>query len=180
MTDQGPADRTDASPLEPRETPGGASCPPTCCTGRSWIMWVLLILAALVYFNTSRSGSPASAVAWDTDYTAALAQADQTRRPVLLNFHATWCGVCKAMDAEVFSRQDVADALSGWVAVGIDGDQQEDLAAKYRISAYPTFVMLDSTGQEVFRHEGSLPAEDFIKTVGTIERSLKAASQPEG
>jgi thiol:disulfide interchange protein len=141
-------------------------------------MWVLLIALALVYFNSQRTSSVASAVPWGEDIKAALATAKQKGQPVLLKFHATWCGPCKMMESEVFARKDVGDALSKWVTVSVDGDKQRPAISDYRVEAYPTIVVLDSNGKEVFRNEGTMTAEELLGQVRAIEKALGVGTRP--
>ncbi|HSW44531.1 MAG TPA: thioredoxin family protein [Phycisphaerae bacterium] len=170
------------SPRQDREAPvsvppsaepaRGGSCPLPGCGSRSWVLWLLLIIAALVYFNSSRASSVPSAVAWDTDIEAALAKARQARRPVLLKFHATWCGPCREMEREVYSRKDVGDTLKSWINVSIDGDEHPKVLDRYNVDVVPTLVMLDSDGKELFRYVGYMSAEELTKTIKAIDKTL--------
>ena len=155
-----------------------ASCPIPGCGGRSWVLWALLLGLALIYFNSNRASSVPSAVPWSEDLQAALAGARETHQPVLLKFHAVWCGPCQMMEREVFSRKDVADALAKWVTVSIDGDKQPSAVSSYRIEAYPTFIALDSDGKEVFRYEGTMSAEEFIRRIQAVGKALSASTHP--
>lgn len=162
----------------PSQSAGGPCCPLAGCGRRSWVLWaILLILLALVYFNSRRTESVASAVPWDNDLQAALDKARQSHRPILLKFHAVWCAPCQAMEREVYTRKDVADALSHWIAVGIDGDEQPRLINRYNVNAYPTLVMLDATGKEIFRYEGYMEAEQLIRIIQSLDKSRKAGTQ---
>ncbi len=155
-----------------------ASCPIPGCGGRSWVIWVLLIALALLYFNSQRTSSVASAVPWGENVQAGLVTAKEKGRPVLLKFHATWCGPCKMMDKEVFAHNDVGEALANWVTVSVDGDKQREAVSQYKIEAYPTIVVLDSDGKEVFRNEGTMSAEEFITQVRAIEKGLGGSTRP--
>ena len=73
--------------------------------------------------------------------------------PTVIDFYATWCGPCKAI-APVF------DVLKGEYGekinfVSVDVDADNETARRYGIEAMPTFVILDSEGEEIRRIVGA-------------------------
>ena len=62
-----------------------------------------------------------------------------------------------------FSRSQV------FVRVFVDTDPDGDrLARRFRLEGFPTFIILDSKGQEVDRIEGGMSAQDLIKALTDI------------
>lgn len=69
-------------------------------------------------------------------------------RGEVLFFNASWCGPCRQMKPIVASLR-----AEGYHLRDIDVDHQRPLAAKYGISAVPTFVFVEN-GREVNRFSG--------------------------
>ena len=120
--------------------------------------------------DTSISGSmkevagPPAVVAgqWSTDARAALAFAKTEDKKVLLFFTGSdWCGWCKRLDREILSTPQFASyATENLVLVKLDFPrtlpqsdrvkaQNRGLAEKYRITGYPTIIVLNSEGKQV-------------------------------
>lgn len=57
---------------------------------------------------------------------------------VIVDFFATWCGPCKVI-APMFAEW--AQKTPTVVVLKVDVDQGEDIAAKYEITAMPTFLV---------------------------------------
>ncbi|MBI4579310.1 MAG: thioredoxin family protein [Planctomycetes bacterium] len=152
----------------------GSRCP--SCGGGKVLLIGLVALAAAYLWVSHRSSAPAgpSAVTWIDDYDAAVVAGARKNQPILLAFKATWCTSCKAMDAEVFTQQAAAKALTDWVTVHVDVDQHADLARKYNITGVPTFVVLSPAGNEVERISGGLSLSDFATFLASA--SAKAAT----
>ena len=124
---------------------------------------VPFLVAALVMFGCTAVNSMADAD-WSTDYTAALKQAKESGRPVLVDFTGSdWCGWCIKLDKEVFSQQAFKDyAKDNLVLLQLDfprakpqtdevKKQNQELAGKFGIRGYPTIVLVDSEGKELAR-----------------------------
>src|SRR4051812_23068143 len=72
-------------------------------------------------------------------------------RPVLLDFGARWCQPCKALTP--IAASIAAEYTGRLKVVAIDADDCPELAARYRVRAMPTLIVIDR-GQEVRRHVG--------------------------
>lgn len=126
-----------------------------------WVIWLGLLIVLVVYAIVSRprSGPP---LEWGTDLKAAIAQAGQSNRPILVDFYATWCGPCQTMKETVLSKPEFAQATQNWITVQIDVDQQPQLADQYRIETVPTFLVLSPDGRELARQSGTMGIREFV------------------
>jgi thioredoxin 1 len=63
----------------------------------------------------------------------------QATVPVLLDFHANWCGPCRALKPTL--QQIIEQSKGEYKIYGIDVDDSPDLASMHQISGVPTMVI---------------------------------------
>lgn len=133
----------------------------------------ILLLAALLAAALPAHAAP-PAIAW-RDWEPGLRSAQQSGRPILVDVYTDWCGWCKRMDRDVYSRADVRAYLSRhFVAIRLDAEALDparydgksftarSLAAHFRVSGYPTTVFLRSGGEHLVNVPGYVPADRFL------------------
>lgn len=61
-------------------------------------------------------------------------------------FHASWCPICKDIDAEI--NADISKIPAGVTLIKTDFDSSIDLRKKYGVTYQYTFVQVDNNGNE--------------------------------
>jgi thioredoxin 1 len=83
--------------------------------------------------------------------------------PVLVDFHATWCGPCKMLTPIV---EKLADDFEGKLKVAkIDIDQAPNVASKYGVRSVPTVMVFDG-GERKASHIGLAKREKLLELAG--------------
>jgi thioredoxin-related protein len=136
---------------------------------------------AIALMISAAASLQAAELTWQTDFAEASKQAAQEHKYILLDFTGSdWCPWCIKMDKEVFDQsQFSAFAVKNLILVKVDfprktaqspaeKSQNEELAKKYAIEGFPTYILLDSSGKEVRRQVGYLQggATAFIDWLG--------------
>jgi thiol:disulfide interchange protein len=116
---------------------------------------------------------------WETDVDAALALAKKEKKAVMLEFTGSdWCPPCIMMGKEVFSKEEFLKAASkNYVLVHLDfpkkdkelTEKNQPYLEKYKVSGFPTVVLLDSEGVEFSRFTASKypKVELFLEQLAT-------------
>lgn len=104
-------------------------------------------LAAVLALGTGAPAQAAGKISWQTNFESAMAAAKRSGKPMFVDFYATWCGPCKALDAKVFPDARVVQAARSYVMVKVDGDKRPDLVKKYGIQGYPSLAFFSPSGK---------------------------------
>lgn len=86
-------------------------------------------------------------------------EADDESDPRILFFTAPWCGPCQQIKRRIFpvmieAGWRISAREDGHIQI-VDGDHLPELAARYRVTTYPTFIVVHGD-QEQLRHTGYL------------------------
>ena len=109
----------------------------------------------------------------------AITKAKAEGKHVFIDVYTSWCSPCKMMDAQIYPLKEAGDyfnprfvSLKLNAEAGIDGPK---FANKYKVNAYPTFVVLDGNGDLVHMFSGGvLDAAIFNDKVGEAFDENKA------
>ena len=96
---------------------------------------------------------------------AVLDSARNARKLVFVDCYTKWCKPCAEMSAMVFPLKEMGDYFNPkFIATKLDMETLEgvELNKKYHVTSYPTFLILDTKGEELGRILGAMPAEKFI------------------
>ncbi len=86
--------------------------------------------------------------------------------PVLVDFHATWCGPCKQLSPII---EEIAVDLKGKIKViKIDIDKNQKAAEVYQIKGVPTMILFHK-GKILWKQSGVMPKQNII---GIIQQHI--------
>lgn len=117
---------------------------------------------------------------WTQDFEAAKKLAVERKLPILINFTGSdWCGWCKLMDKNVFAEKEWQDFAKDNVVLAYINfprnkrlvpmhfvARNQQLAAKYGVRGYPTYIILSPDGNTVLGQLGAsrdANPKDFIE-----------------
>ena len=119
------------------------------------------------------AGGDSHPIAWKNKEDTVIAEATQTKKPVIIDFGATWCAACKELDARTWPDPRVQEAAGRFVGLKIDATDDDDpevkrLEAKYKVLGLPTVVVLGSDGSEKLRYNEFVPPEQLAAAVKDV------------
>lgn len=85
--------------------------------------------------------------------------------PVLVDFHATWCGPCQTVAPIIDGiKNEYGKRLR---VLKIDVDKNNAASAKYKVRGVPTFLLFKN-GEIVWRSSGVHSKSDFKKQIDSF------------
>lgn len=94
-----------------------------------------------------------------------IAKAKKEKKLVFIDAYAAWCGPCKMMEKNVFTQKSVSDYYNtNFVNARFDMEKGEgrDIAAKYGVRSYPTYLFLNGEGELVSQNTGYMEGSLFV------------------
>ena len=155
--------------------------------GARHFLTLVSILFLLVYVGCSQSPpnedtatvfdlSPDESIGiqfFDGSFEDALIQAANQQKKIFVDVYTMWCGPCIVMQETVFQEASVGEYFNErFVNFKLDAESEAqngpELAARFDIGVYPTYLILDSEGVEINRGSGSMSAEHFVAMVSQL------------
>ncbi|WP_316796744.1 thioredoxin family protein [Pedobacter agri] len=132
----------------------------------------LLVASSINYLNAATFST--GIVFFKGDWKGLLNEAKKQHKLIFLDFYTDWCAPCKRMDAEIFPDKNVGAVYNQlFVSYKVNAEKGNgiELAKKFSIKAYPTWIFLDETGSVIFR------ADDYMSAVKFIDLGKRVATQ---
>ena len=143
-------------------------------------MRILIVLAVMIAVPARAQDKPATAPAspelpWLTSLEAGLEESRKTRRPVLVDVGAEWCGWCRKLDVEI-RKPEVQAKLATWVLVKLDADKDAAAVRKLAVGPIPALRVLAGNGRTVASHDGYLDSGKLTKWLDEQYKPATAGS----
>jgi thiol:disulfide interchange protein len=103
-------------------------------------------------------------IPWRSDMDSARTEAIAAKKPLLVEFVASWCPDCHELASECWTQPAFADAMKAYVPVLIDVDAQPNVAKQYGVVAIPRFFVIDPKSGTTLRdtHDQLLTPDELL------------------
>ena len=139
---------------------------------RAWCIGALLALGACGDPGKAEGGPTATHTEpgmefFHGSFDDALATSREQGKKVFVDVYTTWCGPCIVMQETVFPLPEVGDYFNArFVNYKLDAEDESlmgpEIAARYDVRSYPTYLVLDREGAEIGRASSGMSGDQFI------------------
>lgn len=118
---------------------------------------------------------------WLKDFEQAEQLAHSTGRPLLVHFHADWCGPCRIMERQILGTPEVLGRLGrDVVAVKVNTDHRRDLVRRFSVEALPSDVYVTPQGKVLSRYIGSPGKEKWLARMTAVAEQFPQEKLQQG
>lgn len=100
-----------------------------------------------------------------------ILKAKKENKIVFIDAYTSWCGPCKMMERNIFTKKTVGDYYnSNFVNARFDMEKGEgrEIAAKFGVRSYPTYLFLNGDGELVSQNFGYMEESMFLSMAQDI------------
>jgi thiol-disulfide isomerase/thioredoxin len=119
----------------------------------------LLVLLSIIYLSNIPGYSQNRSISFnEKPWLELLNMAKDQKKMIFLDGYATWCGPCKWMAANMFTRDTIADLYNKtFICAHYDMEKGEglQLAQTYQVKAYPSLLFISADGELVHKRVGA-------------------------
>lgn len=134
----------------------------------------VLAIMAIATLGTSEK-IDAAEIAWESNLRAAHAKAKSQGKLMLLHFYRDQCPWCDRLEAGSFRDAGVVGAVNQqFVPIKIHGTKNPELAAKFKVTKYPTDVIVTTDGRALTH---SVSPQEPSRYVAMLSGGLTAGAQ---
>jgi thiol:disulfide interchange protein DsbD len=136
---------------------------------------VALMVAGVLTCARALESPSHEGLVWREDFEQAEQEARASRRPMLVDFSASWCGACGELDRHTFSHPEVVREGQRFVTVRIDLSPGKDNAEKRQYlqrhaqRGLPLVVLHRADGKEASRVTGFLEPDEFASLLRRVD-----------
>ena len=130
------------------------------------ILLLITLLPSVTHAQKKSTNSDKHIIFIENSWQEALKQASAQNKYIFVDAYATWCGPCKMLKLTTFKNNKAASFYNkNFINVAIDMEKGDgpQLAAQWRMQAYPTLIIFNSKGQPVLGSVGYINADNLIK-----------------
>lgn len=99
----------------------------------------------------------------------AKVKAKKENKRIFADFTAEWCKSCKMVEDYCFTYPEVKKILEEkYICVRIDEKGYRGINFQYNVHLYPTFIIMEKDGKEVYRWSGYSDVPGFIFTLNSV------------
>ena len=101
----------------------------------------------------------------NTSFKEILAKAKKEKKLVFMDAYASWCGPCKLMEKNIFPLPAIKEYYNAnFINARFDMEKGEgrEIAQKYGVRSYPSFLFLNGDGELVMQNMGYMGEQDFL------------------
>jgi len=133
---------------------------------RTFLREKLFLLLYISFLTSNITNAQNNRIVFESgDWEEIKIKATKENKLIFLDAYATWCGICKKMDRNVFTDDSVADYFNThFINAKIDMELGAglDIARQYNVNVYPTLLFVDAQGKVLHRAVGSHNAQELI------------------
>ena len=136
-----------------------------------------LMIVAGIFMVQRAIHIPAEEIEWIPYTNRSIEQSVERRRPILLEFTADWCAVCKELDRKTYNDERVVKVSREFTMIKVDCTSSDSTCARqakrFKVSGLPTIIFFSPKGKEL--HD--LRVVGFIGTDELMKKMKRAAGE---